>query len=150
MRSVNMSHIGFLMENGEEVWFDACDVYAFEFDTGTKKMVKINDEYVEFETLDWLNMSICASANHTYNSFGMASEKTNFNRLLECPDIVAVLMHEEGTSINRYYCEDDILPSVELDLEGNLDIILVHEEDVMDVPCECECECCECEDELEF
>jgi len=147
MRSVNMNNIGFLMENGEEIWFDALDVPAFEFDMGTKKIVKINDEYVEFETVDWLNMSVCAHANHTYNSFGMASEKTNFNRLLECPNIVAVLMCEDETSINRYYCEDDVLPSVELDLEGNLDIILVHEEDVMDVPCECEC-CCE--DTVEF
>lgn len=152
MQIKEMTHIGFLLENCEEIWFNTDHVMEFEAEIGTEHLMKIQDEFVQFKTIDWLDMTVAAQANHTYNSFGKASEVTNFNRLLDEQEVVAVMIHAADEEVKRYYCEDDILTSISLDLEGNLAIVLVHEDDVMDEPCDCECECeCCCEEtELEF
>lgn len=148
MHKRTVTNIGFLLENCEEIWFSPSDFISYEVDFGHEKMVLMNQTFLQIRTLDFLDVSIKATANHTYNSFGKASEVTNFNRLLDCHDITALLIRTE-TDERNYYCEDDVLTSVVLDLEGNLNVTLVHAEDIMDAPCECECECC-CEDTEEF
>ena len=150
MNKRTVTHIGFLMENSEEIWFHPSDLSYYEADFGHEKMVLLNETFLQIQTLDFLAVVVDAAANHTYNSFGKASEQTNFNRLIEGQDVTALMVRTKDDEY-KYYCEDNMFVRASLDLEGHLHVIIVDEDDVMDVPveCECACECCG-EDTEEF
>ena len=146
MNTINLTHIGFLLENTEEIWFKTEDFTDLEIETSGENIVKVNDTILSFRAVEWLNATISANANHTYNSFGNPSEVTNFKRLIDSQNICAVIVKENDQDC-VLYVHDNMFCSIDLDCCGNLDLIVVPADSIIesccdDEPCCDESACC--------
>lgn len=140
MKQMNVTQIGILMDNHEEIWLDKNEVNQLRLDVKNETLMLCNGDYISAKIIDSFEMKLSANANHTYNSFGYPSSETIFRRLIGHGDASGVMYRTHNEEV--VYCiPDNYCLSCNLDELGNLYIHMEPEEAVYGC---CEyCDCCE-------
>ena len=138
MNSFDLHNIGFILENGEEIWFNAQeDMLEFHLQVGTEHILKLDGQSaVRFKSISGGDMKIAAKANHTYNCFGNPSELTSFQRLMDDVEIAGISISGCDTGVETFYLPEEMGLCCDIDLYGNLFVEIVNY---------CCCEECELE-----
>lgn len=138
MKQMNVTQIGILMDNHEEIWLDKKEIDTLNMSTNNETLTLCNGDFFNVKIIGSFKMKLYAIANHTYNSFGYPSSDTIFRRLMNRSDASGVIVRMQDKE--EIYCiPDGFGLSSELDELGNLFISMDSEEAIYGC-----CECCEC------
>lgn len=77
---------------------------------------------MQFQSTDAASFTMKSSANHTYNSFGHASQKTIFARFEECPIIGCIRLFYDDGSMMDVFIPDTSCYDVSVDDYGNMTV----------------------------
>lgn len=140
MKQMNVTQIGILMDNHEEIWLDKQEISELNMNIQNETLTLCGGEFLSVKVIGSFDMQLHAAANHTYNSFGYPSSETIFRRLMNRSDasgiICRTLEYEETYCIPDGYCL-----FCKLDERGNLCVHMNSEEEIYGC-----CECCDCSD----
>ena len=137
----NITRIGFIMENCEEIVYGVDDLSTFTLATTPPKFIKLPEQdVVALRGVDYGEFGINASANHTYNSFGAPSKENGFTRICKRDIAIIKFYYDHGHEEEFFLTEEDEIIITVTDT-GDLNI-LINEDPINPInePCCCCCD----------